>query len=64
MHSSRMRTVRNSSCLLEAVPAPGEWGPAPGVMPAPGGTAPGDGSDIPSCTEADPPVDRQTGVKT
>ena len=51
MHSSRMRTVRNSSRLLEGgassgglsapggVPAPG--GSAPGGLPAPGGSAPG-----------------------
>ena len=41
-------------------------------MPARGGaccggggvSAPGDGGGIPACTEADPPADRQTGVKT
>ena len=33
-------------------------------MPAPGGGGGGGGGGIPGCTEADPPVDRQTGVKT
>ena len=55
MHSSRMRTVRNSSRLLlgggeEGVPAPG--------VPAPGG-----GGIIPACTAADPPpVNRITDM--
>ena len=49
MHSSRMRTVRNSSRLLV-------WG---GVCSRGGGSlVPGGG--IPACTDADPPVNRMT----
>ena len=66
MHSSRMRTVRKSSRLRE-VYAPGVSAPGEGVclrgVSAPGGmSAPAGG--IQACTEADPPVDRQTPVKT
>ena len=59
MHSSRMRTVRNSSRLEEGVPAPGGV-PAPRGVPAPwgvcscGGLLPEGG--FPACTEADPPL--------
>ena len=67
MHSSGMRTVRNSSRLLGGVPAPGGVCSGGCLLPgwgvsALGVSAPGGG--IPACTEADPPVDRQTGVKT
>ena len=76
MHSSRMRTIRNSSRLL--------GGSAPGGACSQGGlvssrdgclllgevSALGVGGGgacswggIPACTEADPPVGRQTGVK-
>ena len=63
MHSSRMRTVRNRSRLVE-----GGWS-ATGRVPALGGSGPGGClirvGGIPACTQADlPPLDRQTGVKT
>ena len=70
MHSSRMRTVRNSSRLL-GVPAlegsaPGGGVPAPGRGSVPGGCLLLEGGGIPACTEADPPLwtEWQTGVKT
>ena len=59
MHSSRMRTVRNSS-RLRGVSAPG--GVCSGGCLHGGVSAPGGG--ISACTEADPPMDRMTGVKT
>ena len=63
MHSSRMRTVRNSSRLLRGVPAlGGAWSGGGGRMPGPwGGACYGEGG-IPACTEADPPplVNRMT----
>ena len=68
MHSSRMRTVRNSSRLLEGgVPGPGGGVPGPrGVYLVQGvylvlGGVPSPGGDLPRYS---PPVDRQTGVKT
>ena len=54
--------VCSGEVCSRGVPAPGgEVGmgvSAPGGVPAPRGAV------IPACTEADPPVDRQTGVKT
>ena len=53
LHSSRMRTVRNSSRLPRGVSAPGGGlllgvGACSEGVPAPGGCG------IPACTEADP----------
>ena len=63
MHSSRMRTVRNSSRLLgrgawsRGVPGPRLGGSAPGGCLVPGaGVSALEGCDIPACTEADPPL--------
>ena len=69
MHFSRMRTVRSSSRLLgRGAPLPGDLLPAPGCVCVFRGRGGGVGllpaGGIPACTEADPPVDRQTGVKT
>ena len=57
MHSSRMRTIRNFSRLLEGG-ACSLGGACFQGVPAPGG------GGIPACTEAHHTVDRQTGVKT
>ena len=57
MHSSRMRTVCNSSRLLEGVSAPGRGAWSGGVCSG-GCLVPGGG--ITACTEADPPVNRMT----
>ena len=54
MHSSRMRTVRNSS-------RPGGCVPGPGVCAWSGGGVPGPGG-VPA--QVLPPVDRHTRVKT
>ena len=63
MHSSTMRTVRNSSRLLSGpggvsdpggVPGSGGGGLLQGGVPGPGV------GGIPACTEADPPVNRMT----
>ena len=62
MHSSRMRTVRNSSRLLGGVPGTGGL-PGPrgwDVLVLRGVPGPGGGT----CPDTSPPVNRQTGVKT
>ena len=73
MHSSRMRTVRNSSHLLRGVSTCFRGLPAPGGFCSRGVSAlegclfqagACSWGGIPACTEADPPVDRQTRVKT
>ena len=65
MHSSRMRTVRNSSRLLPEGSAPGGEGVSAlgrlwGAVCSRGVCSQGVGGGIPACTEADPPVNRMT----
>ena len=56
MHSSRMRTVRNSSGLLAGG---GAWSVGGGGVSALEGCLVL-GGGIPACTETDPPVNRMT----